>query len=93
MILFLLFFFRAVPVAYGGSQARGRRIGATTAGLYHSHSNAGSEPHLRPAPQLMATLILNPLSKGRDGTCILMILAGFISTGPQWELLLYDSFT
>ena len=37
--LFLFFFlpFRAAPVAYGGSQARGR-IGATAAGLGHSHS-------------------------------------------------------
>ena len=31
--------FRATPVAYGGSQARGQ-IGATAAGLHH---NAGSE--------------------------------------------------
>ena len=38
----LVFFFRAAPVVYGGSQARGQ-IGATTAGLNHSHSNARSE--------------------------------------------------
>ena len=43
--------FRASPSALGGSQARGL-IGA---GLHQSHSNAGSEPHLRPTPQLMAT--------------------------------------
>ena len=36
---FCLFVFRATPVAYGGSQSRGR-IGATAAGLHHSHSNA-----------------------------------------------------
>ena len=49
------FFFRAAPVAYGISQARGP-IGATAAGLHHSHhhSNAGSELHLQPTPQLMA---------------------------------------
>ena len=47
--------FRAAPVAYGGSQARGQ-IGAIAAGLHHSHSNAGSQPCLRPTPQLMATL-------------------------------------
>ena len=35
---FFFFFFRASPVAYGSSQARGR-IGAITAGLCHSHSN------------------------------------------------------
>ena len=47
-IVFLLsffFFFRATPMAYGGSQARGL-IRAAAASLYHSHSNLGSEPHL-----------------------------------------------
>ena len=44
----------APPAAYGGSQARGR-IGAVATGLRQSHSNAGSEPHLRPTPQLTAT--------------------------------------
>ena len=43
---YLVFFFRATPNAYGSSQARGQ-IGAT-AGLCHSHSKAGSEPHLQP---------------------------------------------
>ena len=45
----------AAPVAYGGSQTRGP-IGAGAAGLRQSHSNVGSEPCLRPTPQLMATL-------------------------------------
>ena len=45
--------FRATPVAYGGSQAR-RPIRATAASLRHSHSNARSEPCLRPMPQLTA---------------------------------------
>ena len=40
-------------MAYEGSQATGR-IGAVAAGLHHSHSNAGSEPRLRPTPQLTA---------------------------------------
>ena len=56
-LLFLSFFFclfRATPVAYGGSQARGL-IGAAAAGLRHSHSNAGYELHLQPTPQLTAT--------------------------------------
>ena len=38
-----------VPVLWG-------QIGATAASLCHSHSNTGSEPHLRPTPQLRATL-------------------------------------
>ena len=41
--------------AYGSSQARGRN-GTTAAGPHHSHSNAGSEPHLRPTPHFMAML-------------------------------------
>ena len=45
----------AAPVPCGSSQAR-VRIGATATGLHHNHSNAGSEPHLGPTPQLMATL-------------------------------------
>ena len=45
--------FRAIPAAYGDSQAR-RLIGATAASLCHSHSNARSKPHLWPLPQLMA---------------------------------------
>ena len=47
--------FRAILTACGGSQARGL-IGAIAAGLHHSHSNMGSEPSLRPTPQLTATL-------------------------------------
>ena len=49
------FLFRAVPVAYGGSQARGR-IGTVAADLHHSHSSTISKPCLRPTPQRMATL-------------------------------------
>ena len=59
MTLFYLFIylllFRAAPTAHGGSLARGQ-IGAVAAGLRHSHSNAGSKPHLRSTPQLTAML-------------------------------------
>ena len=55
IIIFCLFAFsRAAPVACGGSQARGR-IGAVATSLHHSHSDARSEPRLRPTPQLTAT--------------------------------------
>ena len=37
-------------MAYGSSQAKGW-IGAVAKGLHHSHSNAGSEPHLQSIPQ------------------------------------------
>ena len=53
--VFWFFFFKDAPAAYGISQARGR-IKATAASLHHSYSNAGSEPCLRPTPQLMARL-------------------------------------
>jgi len=53
--LFLFLLFRATPAAYGSSQARGR-IRAAAPSLRHSHSNTGSEPHLRATPQLIATL-------------------------------------
>ena len=56
LFIYLFFcLFRAAFVAYGGFQARGQ-IGAVAASLNHSHSNVGSEPHLRPTPQLMAML-------------------------------------
>ena len=51
-IFFFFFHFRAVPVAYGSSHARGRigaargRIGAVAADLNHSHSHTGSKLHL-----------------------------------------------
>ena len=53
-IIIIILLFRAALEAYGGSQARGR-IGTTAASLCHSHSNVGSELHLRPTPQLKAT--------------------------------------
>jgi len=39
---------------YGGFKGRGL-IGAVASGLRQSHSNARSEPRLRPTPQLTAT--------------------------------------
>ena len=55
-LIYIPFFllFRATPVAYGSSWARGQ-TGATAAGLYHSHSSAGSKSLLQPTPQLTAT--------------------------------------
>ena len=40
-------------MVYGSSQARGL-IRAVAAGLHPSHSNARSELHLQPTPQLTA---------------------------------------
>ena len=65
-LLSLLLFvcFRAPPAAHGGSQARGQ-IGAAPASLCQSHSNAGSEPRLRPTPQLTATPDPSPTEWGQ----------------------------
>ena len=47
---------------------------AAAAGLCHTHSKAGSEPRLRPTPQLLAMPDpFNLLSEAMDRTCILMI--------------------
>ena len=51
--LFVFLSFRAAPVAYGGSKARGL-IRTVAAGLHPNHSNMGPEPRLRPTPQLTA---------------------------------------
>ena len=52
LFCFVLCLFRAMPVACGGSQARGQ-IAAIAASLHHS--NARSELRLQPTPQLRAT--------------------------------------
>ena len=57
-------FSRAAPAAHGDSQGRGL-IGAVATGLHHSHSSAGSEPHLRLTPQLMATPDPSPTEQGQ----------------------------
>ena len=56
LVLFFLFLFFVflpflgpLPVAYGGSQARGL-IGDVASGLCQSHSNSGSESCLEPTP-------------------------------------------
>ena len=56
---------------YGGSQARDR-IRATAAGRHHSHSNTGSKARLRPNHRSWQCRILNPPSKARDPTCVLV---------------------
>ena len=56
---FFFLLYRATPVVYGSSLARGR-LRAVAAGLYHSHSNARCELCLQATPQLTAMWILNP---------------------------------
>ena len=63
-------FFRAAPIAYGSSQARGW-IGTTAASLYHSHSSTAT---LDPSHicdlchSLQQCRILNPLRPGIEPT-------------------------
>ena len=71
LFYFILFYFiyffalsRATHAAYGSSQARGL-IRAVAPGLHHSHSNVGSEMHLRPTPQLTATPDRRPTEQGQ----------------------------
>ena len=53
-------------VAYGSSQVARGRIGAAAASLCHSHSNVGSEQHLKPIPQLIA--MLDPSTEQGQGS-------------------------
>ena len=57
-------------------------IGATAAGLRQSHSNARSELHLRPTPQLTATHWARPGIEPETS----WFLARFVSAAPRREL-------
>ena len=46
--------------------------------LHHSHSNARSEPHQQPTPQLKQHWIHNPLCEARDQTHVLMDTSQFL---------------
>ena len=86
-VIYLFFLFRAIPTAYGSSQARDP-IGVAASSLCHSysHSNLGSEPHLRPAVQFMATPgSLTHWARPGIEPAASWILAGFVTTGPQRE--------
>ena len=54
-LFFFFFLLRPLPVTYGSSQARGQ-IETAAAGLHHSQGNTGSQQHLQPTPQLVATM-------------------------------------
>ena len=88
-ISFLLF--RAAPIAYGGSQARGL-IRAVAAGLHHS------QPLQRQIQATSATYTTAHINAGslthwgRPGMepATSWFLVGLISTEPRWKLLLLD---
>ena len=64
LLSFFFGLFRAAPMAYGGSQARGQ-IGAVAASLHQSHSTMGYEMGLQPTAQLTATLDPLPTEQGQ----------------------------
>ena len=66
--LFVCLFFRATPLAYGGSQARGW-VADVAAGLHHSHSDRIQAASVTYTPAHGNT---GSLSKARDQTCIIM---------------------
>ena len=72
---FLFCLFRAIPVAYESSQARGW-IGAVAADIHHSHSNSRSELHAG-SLTYWARSGIKPMS--------LWILFGFLTAKPQQE--------
>ena len=64
--LFLSFcLFRATQLRHMEVPQARAQIGAVAAGLHPSHSNSGSEPRLRPIPQLMAMLYPQPTERGQ----------------------------
>ena len=65
------FFFRAAPMAYGSSWARGW-VSPSAAGLHYSHSNARFEPYLRHTLQLAAMSNPSLTHWSRGLTCILI---------------------
>ena len=87
LFIFVFCLFRAIPVAYGGSQARGW-IRTVATGLHHSHSNVGSEPHLWPIPQLTATLDPSPpWTRPGIKPASSWILVGLFTAETRQELL------
>ena len=68
---FCVCLFMAIPVAYGGSQARGWTW-ALAAGLHLSHSNSRSNCVCDPHHSSWQCLIPNPLRQARNRTCILL---------------------
>ena len=65
ILFFCLFVFSGPHPQHMEVLRLGGLTGAVAAGLHHSHSNVGSEPRLRPTPQLTATLDPQPTERGQ----------------------------
>ena len=81
-------FFRATPVAHGGSQARGQRVKSELQLLAYTAATALQD--LSRVCDLHHSSwqhqILNPMSEARDRTCSITFLVEFVSALPQREL-------
>ena len=84
---FFVVLFRTTPTAYGNSKARGQ-IGATVAGLQHSHSNGDPSCicKLHHSSQ-QCWIPLTHRARPRIEPVSPWILVRFISAMPQWEIL------
>ena len=89
LFYFYFFLFWASPTAHGGSQARGW-IGATAAGLHHSH-NSGSEPRLQHTTAHGNTGSLTHWARPGIEPTTPWFPVRFLSSVPQWELLNFYS--
>ena len=86
------FFFKGCNCSLWKFLARGW-IRAIAAGLYHSHSNNGSEPYLQPTPEL--TAMTDPLThwaRPEIKPASSRILVGFVTAEPWWELHKHTTF-
>ena len=83
---FFFFFclFRAAPSAYGSSQARGP-IGATAAGLHHSHSTARSKLHVTYTTVHGISGLLTHLARPGIEPVSSWILVGFVNHWAMTE--------
>ena len=71
LVTFFFCLFRAIPMANGGSQAKGRiRAVALAYATATATATKGSKRCLQPTP--WQRLILNPLSEAWDRICVLM---------------------
>ena len=82
----VVLFFRAIPTAYGSSQARGQmeqQLPADTTATATSNLSCICDLYY----SSWQCRILNPLIEARDWTVSSWVQVGFITTEPQWELL------
>lgn len=90
--LFFFFLFMATPAACGSAQARGR---VRAVALHYSHSNEGSELHLRRPYTTAHHKARSPTHWMRPGIepTSSWIPVGFVAAEPQQEFILRTSLS